>query len=112
MNQPSIVTQFTSSLNTPHIPTRKILLELLSFLALWRQGEALDHVISALDVLSTANNEPGGCYNYWFKSLEHSLSGRGKMGSLVGASEEVKRAAGVDSNLNEYAVCRASLTFW
>ena len=27
------------------------------------------------------------------------------MGSLVGASEEVKRTGGVDSSLNEYAVC-------
>lgn len=37
--------------------------------------------------------------------MEQSLSGRGKMGSLVGASEEVKRTGGVDSSLNEYAVC-------
>jgi len=36
--------------------------------------------------------------------MESSLSGRGKMGSLVGASEEVKRTGGVDSSLNEYAV--------
>lgn len=36
--------------------------------------------------------------------MEQSLSGRGKMGSLVGASEEVKRTGGVDSSLNEYAV--------
>jgi len=31
------------------------------------------------------------------------LSGRGKMGSLVGASEDVKRA-GAESSLNEYTV--------
>lgn len=43
-------------------------------------------------------------YDYWFKSMEQALSGRGKMGSLVGASEEVKRAGGIDINLNEYAV--------
>jgi cytokinesis protein len=36
--------------------------------------------------------------------MEQSLSGRGKMGSLVGASEEVKRAGGIDSSLNDYAV--------
>lgn len=27
------------------------------------------------------------------------------MGSLVGASEEIKRTGGIDSSLNEYAVC-------
>lgn len=62
-------------------------------------------MLSALETLSTANNEPLGCYNYWFRSLREALLGRGKMGSKVGASDEVRRAA-VDSSLNEYAVCR------
>jgi cytokinesis protein len=63
-------------------------------------------VIAGLEALSASNNEGSGCYDYWFKSMESSLSGRGKMGSLVGASEEVKRTAGVDSSLNEYAVSK------
>lgn len=37
--------------------------------------------------------------------MEHSLSGRGILGSRVGASEEVKKTGGIDSSLNEYAVC-------
>lgn len=41
--------------------------------------------------------------------MEQALSGRGKMGSLVGASEEVRRAGGVDSSMNDYAV---SFFFW
>jgi cytokinesis protein len=32
------------------------------------------------------------------------LQGRGRMGSLVGASEEIRKNAGPDSSLNEYAV--------
>jgi cytokinesis protein len=100
----SIVTQIASSLNSPHLPTRKTLLDLLAFLAYWTEGDAHPLVITALEVLSSSNNEAGGCYEYWFKSMEQSLSGRGKMGSLVGASEEVKRTGGVDSSLNEYAV--------
>jgi hypothetical protein len=36
--------------------------------------------------------------------MEYSLSGRGKMGSLVGASEEIRKTGGIDSSLNEYAV--------
>jgi cytokinesis protein len=74
-------------------------------LAYWNGGEAHHLVVGGLEVLSSSNNEGGGgCYAYWFKSMEHSLSGRGKMGSLVGASEEVKRTGGTDSSLNEYAV--------
>jgi cytokinesis protein len=99
-----IVTQVASSLNTPHLPTRKLLLDLLSFLAYWNDGEAHSLVVAALEALSSSNNEGGGCYDYWFKSMELSLSGRGKMGSLVGASEEVRKGGGIDSNLNEYAV--------
>lgn len=60
--------------------------------------------MAALEALTAANNETGGCYEYWFKSMEQSLSGRGKMGSLVGASDEVKRG-GIEGSLNEYAVC-------
>lgn len=61
-------------------------------------------MVTALTVLSDNNNESGGPYSFWFKSMESSLAGRGKMGSMVGASEEVRRAAGVDSSLNDYAV--------
>lgn len=61
-------------------------------------------VVSALEVLSSSNNENGGVYDFWFKSFEQTLSGRGKMGSLVGASEDVKKAGGIDTNLNDYAV--------
>jgi cytokinesis protein len=98
-----IVTQVASSLNTPHVPTRKLLLDLLSFMVYWDKGQAYPLVVAALEALSTANNE-SGCYGYWFKSMEAALSGRGKMGSLVGASEEVRKAGGVDSSLNDYAV--------
>lgn len=100
-----IVTQVASSLNTPHLPTRKLILDLLTFLCYWNEGEPHPLVISALEALSAANNEPNGCYSYWFKSMENALLGRGKMGSLVGVSEEVrKNIGGVDSSLNEYAV--------
>jgi hypothetical protein len=45
-----------------------------------------------------------GRYDYWFKALDETLNGRGLLGSLVGASEELKRNQGIDSNLNDYAV--------
>ena len=61
-------------------------------------------VVSALESLSAANNEAGNPYAYWFKSLETALAGRGKMGTLVGASDEVKRHGGIDPSLNDYAV--------
>ena len=67
-------------------------------------GEYQQNVLSGLENLSTSNNEGSDPFSYWFKSMETSLTGRGKMGSLVGASDEVKRAGGTESSLNDYAV--------
>ena len=80
----------------------------MTFLCYWEDGQHHELVIKALDALSTANNETGP-YTYWFHSLENTLLGRGRMGSLVGASEEVRKAAGLDSSLNDYAVSNISL---
>jgi len=66
-------------------------------------------VLEGLKKLSIANNEGTSYYDYWFKSAEQSLSGRGKMGSLVGASDEVKNSGATDNSLNDYAVCLTSL---
>lgn len=96
--------QIASSLNTPHLPTRKILLDVLCFLDYYQDGQVHHLVIAALEALSAANNEGGNPYAYWFKSLETALSGRGKMGTLVGASDDVRRHGGVDTSLNDYTV--------
>lgn len=95
-------------MNTTQISSRKVALEILTFLCYWKDGAHHDLVIQALEALSGANGE-NGPYAYWFHTLETSLRGRGKMGSLVGASEEVRRNAGMDSSLNEYAV---SFGYW
>jgi cytokinesis protein len=77
--------------------------ELLTFLA-YRSPEALNLVIGALETVSITNDAGSSPYAYWFAALEKSISGRGKMGSLVGASEEVRKNATTESNINEYAV--------
>jgi cytokinesis protein len=77
---------------------------MLTFFAYHDGFQSYPHVLSALEALSTANNEAATPYDFWFKSMEISLSGRGKMGSLVGASDEVRRGGGADGSLNDYAV--------
>jgi cytokinesis protein len=76
---------------------------MLTFLCFYENNAALDHVLSSLDALSAANNMTGR-YEYWFKAFEGTLEGRGKMGSLVGASDAVRKMGGVESSLNDYAV--------
>lgn len=68
------------------------------------EGKAHQQVIDALTTLSETNHEHGSCYTFWFKSFEQALVGRGRMGTLVGASDEIKRHGGVDTSLNEYTV--------
>lgn len=112
LNHHLVVSQLASSLNTSNIPTRRLVLEMLCFLVYRNEGLSL--VLTGLEALSTSNNEPNDPYAFWFKSLELSLSGRGKMGSLVGASEEARRAGGLESSLNDYAVrpsCTSGMTF-
>ena len=60
-------------------------------------------VLQGLDQLSAANNETGR-YDFWFRSLESTLAGRGRMGSLVGASEDIRKYGGAETGLSEYAV--------
>ena len=111
-----IVTQIVSSLNSPHLPTRKLICEVLLSIIYVNKQDALALVFPALESLTRSNEDPKvkngpedrrntpGYYDYWFKSLESALLGRGKMGSLVGASEEVRKGSGHDSSLQEYAV--------
>lgn len=103
INVPLLVPQVALSLATPHIPTRKVILEILTYFAANNEGEFQPLVVSALEALSATQNE-SGCYQYWFRALETTLAGRGKMGSLVGASDEVKKSGAVEASLNEYAV--------
>jgi cytokinesis protein len=97
------ISYIACSLSSPSIQARKLVLDMLTFLCYYSDALALPLVLSALDSLSQANNESGR-FDYWFKSLDFTLSGRGKMGSLVGASDEIRKNQGVDSSLNDYAV--------
>ncbi|KAF9519877.1 hypothetical protein BS47DRAFT_1370603 [Hydnum rufescens UP504] len=90
------------SLSSSHLPSRRLVLDMLTFLCYYGDAIALTQVLAALDALSVSNNETGR-FDYWFRTLDATLSGRGKMGSLVGASDEVRRNAGVESSLNDYA---------
>lgn len=98
-----VVTQIASSLNSPHLPNRKVICEVLLSI-IYNGTDPLSLVFPALEALSGANGETHGYYDYWFRSLESALLGRGKMGSLVGASEEVRKGAGHDNSLADYAV--------
>ncbi|KAJ8593482.1 hypothetical protein M405DRAFT_858908 [Rhizopogon salebrosus TDB-379] len=89
------VTQIVSPLNSPHLLTRKLICEVLLSI-IYISNDALSLLFLALENLGRSNevppmNDPNdkrnvpGYYDYWFRSLERAVLGRGKMGSLVGA---------------------------
>ncbi|KAK9373598.1 uncharacterized protein V1513DRAFT_402661 [Lipomyces chichibuensis] len=92
------------SIVSPRLATRRLVTDILTFLAHWARPYGHTQVINSFDQLKANLNEQGR-FDAWISTVENTLNGRGKMGSLVGASEEV-RAGGVGSEslLMEYSV--------
>ncbi|KAI0052288.1 hypothetical protein FA95DRAFT_1601954 [Auriscalpium vulgare] len=67
-----IVTEMAMSLDSPHPSTRRLVLELLTFLV-YRGGETVTLVIDALRELSIAHAEGDSPYTYWFRSVQESI---------------------------------------
>ncbi|KAL0262681.1 hypothetical protein SLS55_001651 [Diplodia seriata] len=104
LSHPQIVTSLASSLVSPRLNTRKLVSEVLTFLCHWANGQGHEKVLQALDQLKAAQGE-NGRFDAWMRIVEVTVDGRGKMGSLVGASDEVRSGGiGFENLLMEYAV--------
>ncbi|KAG8424556.1 hypothetical protein J3458_001334 [Metarhizium acridum] len=103
--QQKVLLALATCLISARITTRKLVSEILTFLCTWgRDGEGHIKVIQALDELKTQSGE-NGRFDAWMRLVEVTIDGRGKMGSLVGASEEVRTGGiGMENLLMEYAV--------
>ena len=100
----NIVISLAGSLTSPRLNTRKLVSELLTFLCHWADGQGHLKVLSALDHLKAQQGE-NGRFDAWMRIVEVTIDGRGKMGSLVGASDEVRSGGiGMENLLMEYAV--------
>jgi hypothetical protein len=73
--------------------------EILVFLCHWSQPQGHNLVLRSLDNLKNVKNE-NGRFDAWLKVFENAIDGRGKMGSLVGASEEVRSLRGRGSGVS------------
>ncbi|KAK4631584.1 Cytokinesis protein sepA [Fulvia fulva] len=100
----TIVMALGASLTSPRLNTRKLVSELLTFLCHWADGQGHLKVLQALDHLKAQQGE-NGRFDAWMRIVEVTIDGRGKMGSLVGASDEVRSGGiGMENLLMEYAV--------
>ena len=99
-----VIVALAISLISPRLTTRKLVSEVLTFLCHWGEGKGHVKVIEAMDVVKAQQGE-NGRFDAWMRLVEVTVDGRGKMGSLVGASEEVRSGGiGMENLLMEYAV--------
>ncbi|KAF4963542.1 hypothetical protein FSARC_8479 [Fusarium sarcochroum] len=105
-----VMVALASSLISPRLTTRKLVSEIITFLCTWGDnGDGHLKVIQALDEVKTASGE-NGRFDAWMRLVEVTIDGRGKMGSLVGASEELRTGGiGMENLLMEYAVATLML---
>ncbi|KAL4899718.1 hypothetical protein BDW74DRAFT_183527 [Aspergillus multicolor] len=99
-----IIVALISSLLSPRLNTRKLVSEVLTFLCHWAEGQGHERVLQAMDHVKNHQGETGR-FDAWMRIVEVTVDGRGKMGSLVGASEEYRSGGiGMENLLMEYAV--------
>lgn len=122
---PNCIYNIALDLTSSNIQARKLILDNMTFLAHWDFPRGHMHVLKGLDNLMNVKGDVAR-FDAWFTVLENTLDGRGKMGSLVGASEEIRTLRGReaqmamqaanesmgfssgDNALNEYAVSWSS----
>ncbi|GAM83759.1 hypothetical protein ANO11243_017490 [Dothideomycetidae sp. 11243] len=99
-----VFTGLVAALISPRLNTRKLVSEVLTFLCHWGHGQGHMKVLQAMDQLKSAHGE-NGRFDAWMRIVEVTVDGRGKMGSLVGASDEIRSGGiGMENLLMEYAV--------
>lgn len=108
--QQKVLVALVTSLTSPRLTTRKLASEILTFLTAWGQNnEGHKKVIQALDEVKAATGE-NGRFDAWLNLVSATVDGRGKLGSLVGASDELRAGGtGMENLLMEYAVATVML---
>ena len=98
---------------SPSLPCRKVAAEILVFFCHWDEDNpervGLRLVVNALDQLETRLNgavadiaNKVGRFEVWLKQLEATIDGRGRMGSMVGVSRDLKGQD--DGSILDYCV--------
>ena len=104
LDHQQVIVSLATSLISPRLTTRKLVSEVLTFLCHWAEGEGHLKVLQAMDHVKNQQGE-NGRFDAWMRIVEVTIDGRGKMGSMVGASEEVRSGGiGMENLLMEYAV--------
>lgn len=104
LNTGKIVPALVGSLTSPRLMTRKLVTDVLTFFTHWQAPSGHYQVLAAFDSVKTQTGDIGR-FESWMRGVEETLDGRGRMGSLVGASNEFRSGGvGMESLLMEYSL--------
>lgn len=113
MQKPNVIYGLCFSLTSPNLAARKAAAEILVFFCHWEEeGEdrvGLSHVLHGLAMVeahANASRDIGdkvGRFDIWLRQMEQTVEGRGRMGSTVGLSRDLKGTD--DGTILDICVC-------
>ncbi|KAJ2557212.1 hypothetical protein EV175_001481 [Coemansia sp. RSA 1933] len=104
LRYPTCVHNLCFSIDAPSLLTRRLISEILTYICYLNVPTGHATVLKGLDKLQKFR-EMQRRFEPWMKAVESAIDGRGRMGSKVGASEELRQLGGTaDRDLIDYAL--------
>ncbi|KAJ1908528.1 hypothetical protein LPJ81_000029 [Coemansia sp. IMI 209127] len=104
LRYPTCVHNLSFSIDAPSLLTRRLISEILTYICYLNVPTGHATVLKGLDKLQKFR-EMQRRFEPWMKAVESAIDGRGRMGSKVGASEELRQLGGTaDRDLIDYAL--------
>ncbi|KAJ1680355.1 hypothetical protein EV182_000137 [Spiromyces aspiralis] len=105
---PRCVKNLCFSIDAPSLNTRRLVAELLTFLCYCDPPSGHDAVLGGLEAFQSFRGSDN-VFEPWLRSVEMAVDGRGRMGSLVGASSEIRSGSVTDRDLNDFVLAHMIL---
>lgn len=104
LRYPACVHNLCFSIDAPSLLTRRLISEILTYISYLNVPTGHATVMKGLDKLQKFR-EMQKRFEPWMRALESAVDGRGRMGSKVGASEELRQLGGTaDRDLTDYVL--------
>ncbi|KAJ1952907.1 hypothetical protein EC988_003300, partial [Linderina pennispora] len=101
---PSCVHNLCFSIDAPSLLTRRLISEILTYICYLNVPTGHAAVLKGLDKLQKFR-EMQKRFEPWMRALETAIDGRGRMGSKVGVSDELRQMGGTaDRDLTDYVL--------
>ncbi|KAF9436650.1 hypothetical protein BGZ76_003376 [Entomortierella beljakovae] len=103
IKHPSYIASLCFSITSPQLQTRKLVVEVLTFLCYCEVPTGHKLVLEGLDQVMEYWRESAR-FDAWMRILENTIDGRGRFGTMVLMSEDLKKTGTQDSHLIEYVI--------